>query len=220
MAPGGEAAIPVDSDADVQEESGTPEFGSPDRGAKTRGVGGERQSRLGEPGSASTEGSRNRATSVRGAGINIQRTNLPQRSASPRMPTQEANIGGVMKTVEVMMREINLLKEELRQRNEGGNSYSGNREGGFRNKLEEKYFRRVDKFEGDVKIFRGWRFDLLMAIGQVDQPLCSEIKSMISPVEADKERIKEGWVAVNKGISDEMFYRYSGELFGVLCSLT
>ena len=130
----------ADSDADVQEESGTPEFGSPDRGAKRRGVGGERQSRPGEPGSASTEGSRNRATSVRGAGINIQRTNLPQRSASPRIPTQEANIGGVMKTVEVMMREINLLKEELRQRNEGGNSYSGNREGGFRNKLEEKYF--------------------------------------------------------------------------------
>ena len=57
-----------------------------------------------------------------------------------------------------------------------------------------------------------------MAIGQVDQSLCSEIKSMISRVEPDKEGIKEGWVAVNKGISDEMFYRYSGELFGVLCS--
>ena len=59
-----------------------------------------------------------------------------------------------------------------------------------------------------------------MAVGQVDQSLCSEIKSMISRVEAEKEGIKEGWVAVNKGISDEMFYRYSGELSGVLCSLT
>ena len=118
-----------------------------------------------------------------------------------------------MKTVDVMMREINLLKEELRQRNEGGNHYSGNRDGGFRNKLEEKYFRRVDKFEGDVKIFRGWRFDLLVAIGQIDQALCGEIKAMISQVEREKEGIKEGWVAVNKGISDEMFYRYSGDLF-------
>ena len=32
--------------------------------------------------------------------------------------------------------------------------------------LDEKYFRRMEKFEGDPSKFRGWLFDLLVAIGQ------------------------------------------------------
>ena len=40
--------------------------------------------------------------------------------------------------------------------------------------LDEKYFRRVDKFNGDVQKLRGWMFDLLVAIGQVDKDLAKK----------------------------------------------
>ena len=45
--------------------------------------------------------------------------------------------------------------------------------------LDEKYFRRVDKFDGDLSKFRGWLFDLLVAIGQIDRDLAVELKTML-----------------------------------------
>eukprot|EP00973_Karenia_brevis_P074421 10339948-Karenia_brevis.AAC.1 len=36
-------------------------------------------------------------------------------------------------------------------------------------KLEEKNFRRIDKFDGNSKEFRGWVFNLEVALGQVDK---------------------------------------------------
>eukprot|EP00973_Karenia_brevis_P063138 8778475-Karenia_brevis.AAC.1 len=38
-------------------------------------------------------------------------------------------------------------------------------------KLEERYFRRVDKFDGSPKQLRGWMFNLEVALGQVDKEL-------------------------------------------------
>ena len=46
--------------------------------------------------------------------------------------------------------------------------------------LDEKYFRRVDKFDGDLSKFRGWLFDFLVAIGQVDHYLVIEIKKLLA----------------------------------------
>ena len=37
--------------------------------------------------------------------------------------------------------------------------------------LDEKYFRRVDKFDGDRSKFRGWLFDLIEAINQINPEL-------------------------------------------------
>ena len=33
--------------------------------------------------------------------------------------------------------------------------------------LDERYFRRMEKFEGDKQTYRSWRFDFLVAVGQV-----------------------------------------------------
>jgi hypothetical protein len=46
--------------------------------------------------------------------------------------------------------------------------------------LDEKYFRRIDKFDGDFAKFRAWLFDLLVSIGQVDNNLAKELKLMLS----------------------------------------
>ena len=51
--------------------------------------------------------------------------------------------------------------------NSGGQSnFQGERK---RVRQDEKYFRRIDKFEGDVMKYKGWRFDLLVAIDGIDQ---------------------------------------------------
>eukprot|EP00973_Karenia_brevis_P034363 4740439-Karenia_brevis.AAC.1 len=42
--------------------------------------------------------------------------------------------------------------------------------------LDEKYFRRMEKFDGEQKAFRNLKFNLEVAIGQVDQGLAKEIK--------------------------------------------
>ena len=52
--------------------------------------------------------------------------------------------------------------------------------------LDEKYFRRVDKFDGDVSRFRGWMFDLMVAIGQVDNKLSDCLMRMLARKQQDK----------------------------------
>ena len=46
--------------------------------------------------------------------------------------------------------------------------------------LDEKDFRRVDKSDGAVIEFRGWLFDVLVAISQVDDSLRSTLKGVLA----------------------------------------
>ena len=46
--------------------------------------------------------------------------------------------------------------------------------------LDEKYFRRIKPFDGDAKTsLRTWMFDLLVAIGQLDDQLATELKKLL-----------------------------------------
>ena len=45
--------------------------------------------------------------------------------------------------------------------------------------MDEKYFRRVDKFEGDQTKFRSWLFDFQVATQQVDPKLGRAIDYLI-----------------------------------------
>eukprot|EP00973_Karenia_brevis_P086418 11983067-Karenia_brevis.AAC.1 len=47
-------------------------------------------------------------------------------------------------------------------------------------KLEEKYFRRIDKFSGEVNQFRTWMFNLKVSLGQVDNRLAEEVNKILS----------------------------------------
>eukprot|EP00973_Karenia_brevis_P036836 5075175-Karenia_brevis.AAC.1 len=44
-----------------------------------------------------------------------------------------------------------------------------NRGDNHRGKLEEKYFRRIDKYDGNIKGFREWIFNIEVALGQIDK---------------------------------------------------
>ena len=53
--------------------------------------------------------------------------------------------------------------------------------------LDEKYFRRMEKFDGDVNKFRGWLFDLLVAIGQVDKDLVTILRIIMEDEDIRKK---------------------------------
>ena len=66
----------------------------------------------------------------------------------------------------------------------GGNCGTGYHQGGgnYHPKmvLEEKDFRRVDKFEGDPTKFRGWLFDVFTALNHVDSLLASDLHGLLA----------------------------------------
>eukprot|EP00973_Karenia_brevis_P049041 6802003-Karenia_brevis.AAC.1 len=82
-------------------------------------------------------------------------------------------------------------------------------------KLEEKYFRRIEKFNGDPSQFRTWLFNVKVSLGQVDQGLAEEINKVLS--REDRKRFPPDWDPakddqVDKGIYD----KYHMELYGIL----
>ena len=81
--------------------------------------------------------------------------------------------------------------------------------------LEEKYFRRVAAFEGDFAKFRGWLFDLNVAIGQVDKDLAGELERLVKIPEQDKWKPEE-----DRSLRRDLYDKYKSELYGILCSVT
>ena len=84
-------------------------------------------------------------------------------------------------------------------------------------KLEEKHYRRVDKFDGDAAKYRGWMFDRLAAMGLVDGELASESKSLLfTQADADPNKLDR---VTDRAVSNNMD-NYSSELYGIVCLLT
>ena len=85
--------------------------------------------------------------------------------------------------------------------------------------LDERNFRRVDKFEGDMSKFRSWKFDLGVAIGQLDNPLAEKMDALVRGF--PDEMAPEQWDPnVHGGLDIPTYEKYRGELYGVLVQLT
>ena len=81
--------------------------------------------------------------------------------------------------------------------------------------LEERHFRKMDTFDGDKSKFRHWVFDLGVAIGRVDRRLADELERLVIREKEDK------WDPVlDPEVDRELYEKYTGEVYGVLCSLT
>ena len=97
------------------------------------------------------------------------------------------------------------------------NGYSINKEGpkGNRVVLEEKYFRRMDKFGEDLGKFRSWIFDLEAALGSIDSELGKTVRALL------REHIPDPSEAnMDQALDQETQDSYPTELYGVLCGLT
>ena len=82
-------------------------------------------------------------------------------------------------------------------------------------KLDERFFRRIDKFDGDVGKFRSWVFDLVVVLGQVDRDLSEEVKKLMRETIVDLSPSE-----IAKFIDPEIYIAFAAELYGVICLLT
>eukprot|EP00973_Karenia_brevis_P043259 5994792-Karenia_brevis.AAC.1 len=83
-------------------------------------------------------------------------------------------------------RQMKAFMDNMFQQEKRGNVYT---ERNRRGSLEEKHFRRMEKFGGETSKFRLWMFNLGVAIGTVDRKLAEEIKSLIK--RDDNKKIPE-----------------------------
>ena len=83
----------------------------------------------------------------------------------------------------------------------------------------------MEKFDGDTLKFRGWKFDLLVTSGQVDENLAEGLKLMLKV--AVDEKWDEKWNPLTdlsfrelKGESGQEYHsKYLGELYGLIFGL-
>eukprot|EP00973_Karenia_brevis_P069904 9719520-Karenia_brevis.AAC.1 len=84
-----------------------------------------------------------------------------------------------------------------------------------RAKLEEKYFRRIEKFDGNIKELRGWMFNIEVALGQVDKELSNLVREIIR--RDDIQRFPDSCNPREDHLIDRVIYdKYSSELYEVL----
>jgi hypothetical protein len=75
----------------------------------------------------------------------------------------------------------------------------------------------MDSFDGGRAKFRGWMFDFAVCIGQIDKGLSDKIRMLMA---SNKSR-DDKWDPKHDGdVDQELYQKYSGELYGVLCGLT
>eukprot|EP00973_Karenia_brevis_P031029 4280676-Karenia_brevis.AAC.1 len=80
-------------------------------------------------------------------------------------------------------------------------------------KLEEKYIRRIDKYDGSIKGFREWIFNIEVAFGQIDRELAYMVRELIR--RDDMQRFPDSWNPKEDHLIDKDVYdKYSGELYG------
>ena len=81
--------------------------------------------------------------------------------------------------------------------------------------LEEKHFRRIEKFSGDSSKWQEWLFAVCVAVGSVSAECVFEMEKVIKEAGAVRDVVKIGDV-INTDVKD----KFASELFSVFCSLT
>ena len=83
--------------------------------------------------------------------------------------------------------------------------------------MDEEYFGRMDSFDRDRAKFRRWMFDFAICIGQLDKGLSDQIRMGMASNKSGDDK----WDPKDDGdIDQELYQKYAGELYCVLCTLT
>ena len=82
-------------------------------------------------------------------------------------------------------------------------------------KLDEKHFRRLEKFDGDRGKYREWLFNLEEVLGRVDTDLGKTVKELLRENIPDPSETQ-----MDSHLDQEMQDNYSSEFYGVICDLT
>jgi hypothetical protein len=102
----------------------------------------------------------------------------------------------------------------------GGGKGDGNGKGGeYYPNLDEKHFRRVDKFKGDKDKYKSWMYEVLTAIGVVDTRLQKELKVLMKGFREQEKGFGDFDVDEDE-VDKNRYEHYKGQLYGILVSLT
>ena len=85
--------------------------------------------------------------------------------------------------------------------------------------LDRKYFKMVDKVDGNPAKFKSWIFDLITAVGSVDLSLSKDLKSTLK--ERPKIETVDGVFQLPLSLQiDDNHDKYKGELYALIVGLT
>jgi hypothetical protein len=81
--------------------------------------------------------------------------------------------------------------------------------------LDEKHFRRCDKYDGSESKWTEWLFNLQVAVGRASNECFLALDHLMKNT---PEEVKAG--VLNDVVTTEVRTKYTGELLGILCELT
>ncbi len=100
-------------------------------------------------------------------------------------------------SLSVRTEDLNRSRDRTPMGRDRGLGEDRDRERSRRTVLDERLFRRVPLFGGDLSKYRGWFFDLVVAIGTADFGLASELKrlmrDMLKPEKLGDQNNVELW---------------------------
>ena len=89
--------------------------------------------------------------------------------------------------------------------------------------LDERNFRRQDKFDGDRAKYTQWLFDFQVKLGAIDKELVRCIKGLLSdkiPDPSPTALYGEGPLPTQGRVDVELEAKYGGALYNLVCDLT
>jgi hypothetical protein len=89
--------------------------------------------------------------------------------------------------------------------------------GGNRKRLDERHFRRVDKFSGDEKAWRDWHFQMRAAIRGADRQAAEILEYVEKNADATAGDVEDRF---NDDDVDDKIEKLAAEMYDVLCAMT
>ena len=101
-----------------------------------------------------------------------------------------------------------------------GGKGNGNGDGNeFHLDLDERQFRRVDKYRGEKDKFKGWLYEIFTGIGVLNTKLQREVKELMKTYREEDKSYREFDMEEEEEVNRERYEYYKGQLYRVLVSL-
>jgi hypothetical protein len=101
----------------------------------------------------------------------------------------------------------------IREMEKGG----GGRGGGGRKRLDERHFRRIEKFTGDEKCWRDWHFQMRAAVRGADRQAAEILEMVEKQEDVTAGDIEDKFMEDDV---DEKIHALAAEMYDLLCAVT
>ena len=102
----------------------------------------------------------------------------------------------------------------------GKGGSAGGKGSGYWQELDERQFRRVDKFKGDKDKYKSWLYEVQTGVGRVNPELGKELKELLKKYREEELEYKDFDMENEEDMDPDLYEFYKGQLYGVLVDLT